>query len=177
MKPRYNHVRKKARELLETAGVRDAPVPVDDLARQAGAEISFEPFDDGVVDGMLMRQSGRTIIGVNALNARVRQRFTIAHELGHLVLHPQHEFHVDKRYTVRFRNDNSSTGEDPAEVEANQFAAELLMPRDFVDRDWAALPDDLDIETAIAQLARRYGVSVQAMTIRLGVLGLVKVAP
>ena len=60
---------------------------------------------------------------------------------------------------------------DDNEIEANQFAAELLMPHDLIRRDLKKLPSDIEPETAVAQLARRYQVSIQAMTIRLNGLG------
>jgi len=108
------------------------------------------------------------------MHAPVRRRFTIAHELGHLVLQRDDLFHVDEKFPVAFRSEDSSKAHSPFEVEANQFAAELLMPEKLLMRDVAKLPLGLDVEEAIAELARRYEVSEQAMTIRLSALGVIQ---
>src|SRR5207245_482886 len=96
-----------------------------------------------------------------------RQRFTIAHEIGHLLLHRGATFHVDEKSPIGFRNDRSSMATDEKEIEANQFAAELLMPRNFLDRDLGGLVEEIEAEEAVDRLARKYQVSVQAMTVRL----------
>lgn len=72
------------------------------------------------------------------------------------------------------RDARTSAGVDDDEIEANRFAAELLMPRDFLEADLRALgPIYLDDERAIANLAKKYRVSPQAMAIRLSSLRLV----
>lgn len=169
MTVRFNLARRKARELLREAGVAEAPIPIEQLAKRAGGEIRYEPFR-GELSGMRLAQARGSVIGVNALHARVRQRFTIAHEIGHLLLHPDDRFHLDKSLPIQFRDERSSTGEDEAEVEANQFAAELLMPEDMVRK--AVVPwIGRSAEDAIEHLAQTFEVSVQAMTIRLTTLG------
>ena len=71
------------------------------------------------------------IIGVNSHHHVNRRRFTVAHELGHLILHRKAlagRVHVDRRFPVLMRDSAAASGLDPREIEANQFAAELLMP-------------------------------------------------
>lgn len=172
MAVRFNLARRKARELLSRAEVTEPPVPVKELARSAGGDIRYEPFR-GELSGMRLAQPGGSVIGVNALHPPVRQRFTIAHEIGHLLLHPRDNFHLDKFSPIQFRNQRSSTGEDETEIEANQFAAELLMPEDMVRREVAPLLGR-SAEDAIENLARKFQVSVQAMTIRLTTMGLLR---
>ena len=168
MGPRYALARRKAAELLQEACIGAPPVPVEKLAELSGAFIRYEPFE-GQMSGVLFNADDmeRAVIGINALHPNGRQRFSIAHELGHLLLHDDTELQVDKHAFVAFRNLASSNAEDPREVEANQFAAALLMPEDLLLRSVNELEDDLDLETAIATLAQRFGVSEQAMTIRL----------
>ena len=85
MAARKNLARRKAVELLAAAKVKFPPVPVEQLANFAGAEVHYEPFS-GELSGMVHRESkSRAVIGVNALHAPTRQRFTIAHELAHLI--------------------------------------------------------------------------------------------
>jgi Zn-dependent peptidase ImmA (M78 family) len=163
--------RRKARELLAAAKIKEAPVPVERLARLVGARIHYEPFD-GQVSGMVHRRPDRVaIIGVNSTHSIVRQRFTIAHELGHLILHKDENLHVDEKSPIGFRNEESSRATKDTEIEANQFAAELLMPVDLLAKEIKSLPDDMDAEDAVSELANRFQVSEQAMTLRLTRLG------
>jgi Zn-dependent peptidase ImmA (M78 family) len=158
--------------LLEARGRQDeAPVPVERIARELGAELRYEPLESGP-SGLLYRaDDGHVIIGVNAAHPDVRQRFTIAHEIAHLTLHSDALF-VDG--LVR-RDPVSSVGLDPREIEANAFAAELLMPRASLLREiqsrvpagGAASPDKLT-----RQLAKVFRVSEQAMEYRLVNLGI-----
>jgi Zn-dependent peptidase ImmA (M78 family) len=173
---RYDFARRKAAELLEEGRVTKAPVPVKRLATLRGAVIRYQPFEeDGQhLSGMVRRlPDGSAVIGVNALHHTKRQRFTIAHELGHLLLHKDESIHVDKQFLVDRsrllgkRDRVSSQAEDPKEIEANQFAAELLMPRAFLLADLRGRRIDLESGEIAQELAGRYQVSVHAMTIRL----------
>src|SRR5437868_411530 len=96
-----------ALELLARLGTTTVPVPVESIAKQVGALVTYEALDSDVA-GILFRDETRKVIGVNSAHAVVRQRFTIAHELGHLLLHKGHSVHVD-RVRVNFRDVNSST--------------------------------------------------------------------
>lgn len=125
-------VEARASKLLGSLNVDQIPVPVEKVAKSLGARVRVSPLDDEF-SGFVFVKNGIPIIGVNSLHHRSRQRFTIAHEVGHLLLHRDYitsEVHVDKRYTepVLKRDTSSSTGNERLEVEANQFAAALLMP-------------------------------------------------
>lgn len=170
MAPRYQIARKRALDLLKEARAEKPPVPIERLAVLVDATIRYEPFA-GQLSGMVHRSSdGTAVIGVNSLDAPNRQRFTIAHEIGHLLLHKDEAFHVDERFPIGLRNDESSKATDEKEIEANQFAAELLMPRDFLSKDIGALPKEIGAEEAVTRLAQQYQVSVHAMTVRLTAL-------
>jgi Zn-dependent peptidase ImmA (M78 family) len=172
--PRKILASSKATELLQLARIKAIPVNVERLATSLGAEVRYEPFPGDELSGMLRRQpDGRHVIGVNAMHSEARQRFTIAHELGHLRLHKDEEFHVDEKAPIRlrFRNEASGQGDDADEIEANCFAAELLMPTQFLEREIAAIKPGTEPEDAVQQLADKFNVSVQAMTIRLSAMG------
>ena len=111
------------------------------------------------------------MIGINQDQATVRKRFTIAHELGHLLLHEHSLVHVDSGFRVRLRSGQSSEGTDRDEMEANRFAAELLMPIEFLQADLEKQEFDLADDSQLRALANRYGVSTQALAIRLNGLG------
>jgi len=167
---RRRQLQRSAAKLLELLGTVEAPIPVERLAQLRGAKIRFVPTDDDI-SGVLFREDGRAIIGVNALHSPTRQRFTIAHELGHLELHENSEVHVDRSFRVYSRNQRSSEATDVREIEANAFAAEVLIPASLVEKDLARLTVDYEDDEVIRRLAERYKVSPQAMTIRLTNLG------
>ena len=162
--------------LLVNHGVTSAPVPIEDLARALGAEVHKTPVEESL-SGFLYRENatGRALIGANSNHHRYRQRFTIGHELGHFLLHADTEVHVDRAdggFQIKLRSDQSSTGTDVEEIEANVFAAELLMPASFLYKDLAQYGtlDFMDEETlndVLTVLAEKYEVSKQALTYRL----------
>ena len=161
-----------AKELLREAKLAKSPIPVERMARLRGAQVRYAPLD-GDLSGMPFCEGDRAIIGVNALHPKSRQRFTIAHELGHLELHEPTPtgIHVDHRFLVRRRDERSSQAVDREEIEANGFAAELLMPASMLEGDLAGFEVDYEDEELTRWLADRYKVSLQAMAIRLTTLG------
>ena len=163
-------IQKLVSHLLTEFKVEEPPVPVRRIARGCGARI-FREGQEGDLSGFLFRRAKEIVIGVNTNHAPVRQRFTIAHELGHLLLHDVDELHVDRGFMVRLRSDISSLGLDENEMEANRFAAELLMPTRFLKRDLEGAELNFTDDATLRLLARRYGVSAQALAIRLSGLG------
>ena len=83
-------------------------MPVHKIARCSGARIVKVSGEDDI-SGFLY-PGKPPVIGVNKAHAQVRQRFTIAHELGHLKLHEHKQVHVDREFRVRFRSGASSRG-------------------------------------------------------------------
>jgi Zn-dependent peptidase ImmA (M78 family) len=82
---------------------------------------------------------------------------------------------VDRDFRVRLRGDLSSQGTDEAEREANYFAASLLMPKGFLENDLAGQEYvDLFDDSFLRELARKYGVSTQALVNRLKNLGYIQ---
>jgi Zn-dependent peptidase ImmA (M78 family) len=152
------------------------PVDVEGVARALGLAVVFSPLGPDV-SGMLVTNQGKSVVVVHSKHARPRQRFTIAHEIGHYVLGHQWEpgdhVHVDHGNFISQRGPRASTGLDPKEIEANQFAATLLMPTGTVRNEVAARVGKRAIlDSDVEFLSQRFEVSEQAMTIRLTTLGL-----
>jgi Zn-dependent peptidase ImmA (M78 family) len=168
---RRRKIESLVQEALAKHRVRQAPVPVEQIAKAQGARIFYQSLDDDV-SGFLYRDAVQAVIGVNTHHSPARQKFTAAHELGHLLLHDQEQLHIDRGFRVRLRDDVSSQGTDESEREANLFAASLLMPREFLESDLAGedFVDLLDDEF-LQGIARKYGVSTQALVNRLKNLG------
>ncbi|MGR9400190.1 ImmA/IrrE family metallo-endopeptidase [Rhizobium leguminosarum] len=163
-RPRFAMIKRTVNSLLMESGVFGPAVPVEKIAEEAGIEVRYG--DLGEISGLLARKPGITIIGVNVEQPNVRQRFTIAHELGHYLLHEGLGEHADRDYRINFRDSSSSEASNVLEIEANFFAANLLMPEEFLERDDAesAIEDD----QGVADLAAKYDVSRHAMSLRIG---------
>lgn len=181
MHVRRRHIRNLVRQLLISNNIKAAPVNIEKIAENLKIQIVEQKIDDEVA-GFLLKDfdSKNALIGVNTHHHWKRQRFTIAHELGHYFLHDYEGVHFDSKTTglrMYLRNEKSTTGTDLEEREANLFAAELLMPENLLKEDLADIEavyliDDND-ET-IRNLADRYGVSVRALTYRLANLGYIE---
>jgi Zn-dependent peptidase ImmA (M78 family) len=160
------NARHEARALIKRFGIKSPPINVERIARQLGVKVEFAPFDDEL-SGMAFIKDGVPAIGINSLHHPNRQRFTLAHELAHIVLHPaelKKAVHVDKGSLRRDRV--SATGTDLLEITANAFAAELLMPEELLS---AVLDEKLDLEDpqVLEKLANKFRVSVTALQHRL----------
>lgn len=156
-----------AQELLDK--VWDRPLPVDPflIATTLGIKVYTASLEDKV-SGMLIKRLARDPeIYVNGADSASRQRFTVAHELGHYLKRSaagEEEWEV-----IDYRGPLTSDGTDAVEIYANQFAASLLMPRDAVMQLYKKLGAD-----STAVLAYEFGVSEDAMNFRLINLGLKK---
>lgn len=161
---------RSAKSLLDEMGISEPSVSVDKIAKKLGAQLRYSPLDQEL-SGMIYVKDDIPIIGVNALHHPNRQRFTIAHEIGHLRLHRSqitNEVHVDKDFPMLRRDTNAAAGIDNIEIEANAFAAELLMPEKFLKITLSDNYFDIDDDAFIVDLAKKFKVSSQAIQLRLG---------
>ena len=161
--------REQARALVEKLGLKAPPVPVEKLAKALGVRVEYNPFDDEL-SGMAFLRDGKPVIGVNANHHPNRQRFTIAHELGHILLHRSRleaAVLIDKNKNFIPRDAISAEGTDPVEVEANAFASELLMPVNLVRQVLSESTRDLHDDEYLIALAKRFRVSLAAFQFRL----------
>jgi Zn-dependent peptidase ImmA (M78 family) len=153
------------------------PVSVDAVARSLGARLSFDPFEESDISGFVARRPGMPpVIGVNSAHPMTRQRFTIAHEIGHLVMHVGQPLIVDKLVRVNLRR--AALPSTSVEIEANRFAAALLMPEALLRREFERLASKrqpVHVDALIDSLAKSFAVSSQAMRIRLNELDLLSV--
>lgn len=161
---RYTKIEKVVEGLLTEHRVSKAPVPVESIVSSYGIHLKKGDLED--VSGLIVRDGSSITIGVNSEQSRTRQRFTIAHEFGHFLLHEGLSSHVDHNYRVNFRSGASSLAIDVEEIEANFFAASLLMPRTFLDAEDAI--EAVDSDASVGRLAKLFNVSRHAMSLRLG---------
>ncbi len=178
MRPGVEKAYSNAYNLLEQYGIDKPPVNVENIAERLGVVIARHHFA-GSESGFALRDGQQCIIGVNTRTSRKRQRFSIAHEIGHLMLHEGTPLIVDHNIRIDRRNEVSSIGTDSQEIEANAFGAALLMPHKFVIdhvKDFVARINEsgggFSRDQFIAELARDFDVSTEAMGFRLINLGI-----
>jgi predicted transcriptional regulator len=151
-------LRREAERLLEAAGATHEPVSLRDVVSALNLSLvqaEREPFSR---EAALAPLGDGFAVSVRSNGGERRRRFSIAHEIGHFVLHPG-----QARYE---RGGAVNEAMRVREREANAFAAELLMPEHLVRQ--AVLEDGADAR----RLADRFEVSVAAMSLRLRRLGL-----
>jgi Zn-dependent peptidase ImmA (M78 family)/DNA-binding XRE family transcriptional regulator len=153
---------KAAQKLLAIAGAGEPPIDVFALAEALGVHVLRWRFSDPL-SGLVVQLDGGPVIGVNRKHVPARQRFTVAHELGHYLLRHHPQLYLDLQ-TLPEHGDPPDY--DPVhERDANEFAANLLMPAASVRRYGRKHKD-------LPGLAQRFGVSDIAMRYRLANLGL-----
>ncbi len=151
-----------------------APFPHENvLEAHPDLAVYFTELEDENVSGATLLKDGEFGILINTTKPLTRQHFTLGHELGHYFLHQDilraeraiidGEEAVDGP-NILYRLDDAEARQ--LEIEANNFAASLIMPQDLVRQVWAATG-------SIQKSARIFKVSPVAMSIRLTSLGLV----
>lgn len=145
--------------------LNDAPVRLTAMAGHLGVPVflsTLSPAISGLIEPDESSRSGFRI-RLNRHESSERQRFTLAHEIAHFLLHRQliGGGVVDD---TMYRSALSSR----REIEANKLAADLCMPWELVRRERAKL-SNLDGEDLVNEMARVFRVSKAAMRIRLGV--------
>lgn len=159
----YRRIKGADKELLDRY-LAEYPVKLGRLAKELGVSIKVASMSTGV-SGQIKKEADQYVIRVNRHEARERQRFTIAHELAHFLLHrPVIDSSPDGiKDNVLYRSGEP----ERIEFEANRLAADIVMPRRLVEQ---VLQDDFDgvvTEATIESLATRFQVSKAAMEIRL----------
>ena len=156
-----------AQQVREDLDLGIGPVgPMPRLLDLFGAIAVGRPLGDDGIDGLCAQDDGQRIVVVNTSKWLTRQRFTFAHELGHLLAGDA----IAGVVTDASVFGGSATS--ARETRANAFAAELLLPTAAL-RKYAPAADAVD-DSVIADLVFDYGVSVQTVYWRLvdaGVLG------
>ena len=162
---RRAHIRTEAESLLDRCGAGRIDFAVlMRICRDEGIELLDADLRD--ITGALRRTGERWRLYLNRGDAPARRLFTLAHALGHYVLHARSgRSFVESRFT---RSESAGVDEGAAEREANEFAACLVMPAVMIHAQLASHPPT---EGQILDLAGRFGVSPLAVAHRLSTLG------
>jgi Zn-dependent peptidase ImmA (M78 family) len=173
---KFKRVAEVAAGILNRAGVTEVPVNLNRILDIVG--VRAEAADLGQdVSGLLAIQDGQGIIAYSDDQSNQRKRFTIAHELGHFLLHKsdgEDTVFLDTDFIVKYRSNKVYTETElRQEQEANTFAASLLMPRELIFKELNKSElRNMSESDLIYELARIFDVSVPAMTFRLSNLNI-----
>ncbi|MBI5229961.1 MAG: ImmA/IrrE family metallo-endopeptidase [Candidatus Magasanikbacteria bacterium] len=165
----YTKAKQEAEKIFQDFAITIAPIDVKSIAEKMGIEISYAP--SAKYSGMLIRKSDKkSLMGINNNESTGRMRFTIAHELGHYILHPRDSVNID------YRDKHHSIQKSQKEKLADFFAANLLMPESLIKNDFNfATKKGIFFEDDLINLADKYQVSGEAMKWRLVNLNLIPV--
>lgn len=173
---------REASALLSRLNMVKPPIDPYRIAEVEGISVSPERLPRDTSSILLRDPSGLRIICVNTAHSETRKRFSVAHELGHAVLHFGNrppsvgEAAVSRPLEVLFRDGLAGTGTDRVEIDANTFAAALLMPSElttetFIER--LQRSPNTRTDRLVKEMAIDFGVSEQAMSYRLINLGVI----
>lgn len=152
-------IEKRAEKILSNYGHASIPVDVVSIAKQSNILIRKAPSKK--FSGLLYRKDDTAFMAISNSESPARQRFTIAHELGHFFIHPSKDTFID------FRDNKKNIARGIKEIQANQFAAALLMPKKFMEKEVKNIKETGFTEETIKFLANKYQVSEEAMNFRL----------
>lgn len=153
----------KARQFVRDAGIESVPVDIERLAAAANARIKVCGDLDDAESGQTFPLGNKNIITVNGNHKEERQRFTVLHEIAHIVLELPSQHHGGNMTTSDLI---SYRGRPKEEILCDVFAAECLLPYDLFKKDI----DDVDVSLdAVKQLAEKYQASVTSTGSRFAV--------
>lgn len=162
-------IERKAKDVRRQHGLDSIPIDPVVLANRLGMKVHNAKFSDDNIVGMIAKRGDNLTLLVNQSDPPFRKRFTIAHELGHHFLHllEDGEYVDGEANLFRMPHDDQQgiTPERRQEIQANMFAAALLMPEDDVRKAWEEF-------SSVERLAHLFNVSEAAMGIRIDQLGL-----
>ena len=158
MEPNYSFARNMARKVLKDYKLSE--VPTDLTIIFAGLDLKYIELNDAnEIDGAILEIEGKPAIAVlNKARPLQRQRFTLAHELGHIFLEHIKRDIYDPEEIRESDVQSSGKTKPPKEVEADTFAAELLVPYEHL-KIYTSDINNID------KLAGIFLVSKQAMTL------------
>lgn len=167
-----DEIEKRAANILREHGLYSVPVDPVTLANRQGIKVHNAKFSEEGISGMLAKRGENVTMLIHQSESPARKRFSIAHELGHHFLHLLEDGEIIDTDVDMFRfelvegEDEEKQEHRRREIQANIFAAALLMPADLVEDAYRNVTKDL------TELAHIFRVSEAAMGYRLGQLGL-----
>jgi len=164
--PRYSHAARVAQKLLADIDAKNPPININQILTNLGIKLLPYHFPEKI-SAVLLKEGHMIVVGVNESHHPNRQRFSIAHEIGHYMLGHYRDIYVDDAAISEGQFDVSENEHSKVqEQEANHFASELLMPSAMLKQDFQKISN-------IDEIAKLYKVSKDALWIKLLKLKLV----
>lgn len=139
------------------------PVPLGKIAQDLGLLVKKATLSAGI-SGEIKAYEDTYLIRVNRHDVKARQRFTLAHEIAHFLLH-RHLIGDGIVDDILYRSSLS----DALEAEANRLGADIVMPFDLLEESRQRFKE-MGKERQYEAIADEAGVSVTAIKIRFGVI-------
>lgn len=171
--------------LLKELGLYSVPVDLEALCDKLGVEKQTNLRFSSHSGEIKVDEAGKVKIWINSKDAPNRRRFTLAHEIGHLINDIIPYLRTEEGVS-EFEDDVETLKRDgrqhPIEFRANDFAARLLMPQELImvegNKVISRLKDEtgkkkIPVDLFVNEMAKTFKVSEQAMRIRLGSLDII----
>jgi len=154
-------VKKLSEQVLEENYIEEPPIDIYEVAKNYGLEVEEQSFPSkySQISGFITEDNGAPHLVVNAADSKNRKNFTVAHELGHWLMH-RDNLRADPKVGVLFRIPLGKLNADPLEKQANTFAANLLVPEKM-------LIAKKKLGLSQKELAETFGVSEEVIGYRL----------
>ncbi|MEB3245549.1 MAG: ImmA/IrrE family metallo-endopeptidase [Vampirovibrionales bacterium] len=137
------------------------------LCQKLNVSVFMADFVDQDINGMVKRQANDSFeVYLKKTHSKNRKRFTLAHELGHIISYRADSFSKEKLSLEGYLERRTQSKRDIAEIEANEIAACILMPEEFLESLISKLKNP-----TLKELSEEFGVSSAAMSVRLNKLG------
>ncbi len=162
-------IERSARDILRDHGLLQLPVDPLKVAHALNIKVMNAKFSEAGKSGVVTKKGNNLSIYLDYDDSPARKRFTIAHEIAHLILHmlegDSEILDTEDNFRSLIDTDEGWSAQKQMEREANVFAAALLMDEELVRREWENTKD-------ISLLSWKFQVSQSAMAIRLSNLNL-----
>lgn len=159
-------VEEVAREIRDWLGMGETSPLGDALAllESKGLKIILHPLPNEISGFSAYTETLGAVIFINANHPTERKFFTSLHELAHLIFH---------RQEYRSPNEKAGGRSDPREKVANHFAGAVLLPQDVIRRELYGYRQRWLPEPLLADMKRRYGVSMRTVLYRAAQAGII----
>ena len=154
---------KEHQELIENFQ-KEVPMKIGELAKNLGVTVYSATLPSNI-SGEIKETDGKTVIKVNRHDTKPRQRFTLAHEIAHFLLH-KHLLRNGIVDDVLYRSSQSNA----IEAEANRLAADILMPPNLINEILRNCSHLTDRERKLEEVAQQLNISLTALKIRMGLM-------
>lgn len=158
----YPSIENETVKLLNATGQVKPAIDLKIIAERLNIKITKRSLGKEL-SGVLVLKANESVIGVDSSQSTVRQRFTVAHEIGHFILHRRlRTTFIDEKIVF-----TRGLLRNKQEIEANAYAAALLMPAPLLRKSISRFKSEALDEDHLEMLAKEYKVSQIAMTYRL----------